>query len=207
MFDMVQNCGYNYAAPRERKFNTMLLTYLAMIDTDEDQSLFEEIYFAYRKQMIYIANEVLHDYALAEDAVQDALLGIAKRIEKLRDLTEDRRKAYVLTAAKNAAINIYTKEQSVSKRQIEYAYAESVAVDDAFLRLDQDGVVRTLMKIIAAMPTASRDVLLYRYVEEMSCAEISAVLGKTTRTVSKQLTRARRSLREGCKREGLSFED
>jgi RNA polymerase sigma factor (sigma-70 family) len=63
------------------------------------------------------------------------------------------------------------------------------------------------MKIIAAMPTASRDVLLYRYVEEMSCAEISAVLGKTTRTVSKQLTRARRSLREGCKREGLSFED
>lgn len=185
----------------------MLLSYLAIIDTDEDQSLFEEIYFAYRKQMLYIANEVLHEYDLAEDAVQDALLGIAKRIEKLQDLSEDRRKAYVLTAAKNAAINIYTKEQSISKRQVEYACAEAVALDDAFLQVEQDDTVRTLTKIIAAMPVISRDVLLYRYVEEMSCAEISTAMGKTEGTVRKQLTRARRTLREGCKKEGLCFED
>lgn len=185
----------------------MLLTYLAVVDTDEDQSLFEEIYFAYRRQMLYMANEILHDDTLAEDAVQDALLGIAKRIEKLRDLSVERRKAYVLTAAKNAAINIYTKEQSISKRQVEYVCAEAVSVDDAFLQMEQDDTVRTLMKIIAAMPVVSRDVLLYRYADEMSCAEISVTMGKTEGTIRKQLTRARRALREECRKEGLCFED
>ena len=185
----------------------MLMMYLAMIDTAEDQSRFEEIYYAYRKQMVYVANEVLNDYGLAEDAVQNALLGIAKRIDRVRELNDDRTKAYVLTAAKNAALNVYAKEHPIALRQTGLDAAEAVADEGSFDKMEQEEAMARLMSVITSLGTASRDVLLLRYVEEMSFGEISKVMGKTETAVRQQLSRARRALREGCVREGLQLED
>ena len=185
----------------------MLMMYLAMIDTEEDQSRFEEIYYAYRKQMVYVANEVLKDYGLAEDAVQNALLGIAKRIDRVRELNDDRTKAYVLTAAKNAALNIYAKEHPIAQRQTDLDAAEMVADEGSFDKLEQEEAMARLMAVITGLGAASRDVLLLRYVEEMSFSEIAKVVGKTETAVRQQLSRARRALREGCVREGLQLED
>lgn len=185
----------------------MLMMYLAMIDTDEDQSRFEEIYYAYRKQMVYVANEVLNDYGLAEDAVQNALLGIAKHIERMRDFNNDRTKAYVLTAAKNAALNIYAKEYSIALRQTELDAADAVVDERSFDKMEQEEGMARLMSVITGLGAASRDVLLLRYVEEMSFGEIAKVMGKTETAVRQQLSRARRALREGCIKEGLRLED
>ena len=185
----------------------MLMMYLAMMDTEEDQSRFEEIYYAYRKQMVYIANEVLNDYGLAEDAVQNALLGIAKRIDRVRGLNDDRTKAYVLTAAKNAALNIYAKEHPIAQRQTELDAAEMVADEGSFDKMEQKEAMARLMSVITGLGAASRTVLLLRYVEEMSFGEIAKVMGKTETAVRQQLSRARRALREGCVREGLQLED
>ena len=55
----------------------MLSIYLALIDTQEDQTLFEEIYYQYRNQMYYVSHKILNDDYLAEDALQDAFIGIA----------------------------------------------------------------------------------------------------------------------------------
>lgn len=43
---------------------------LAMIDNEEDKSKFEQLYNQYKQLMFYIANGILHDENLAEDAVQ-----------------------------------------------------------------------------------------------------------------------------------------
>ena len=185
----------------------MLMMYLAMIDSEEDRSRFEKIYYACRKQMIYVANDVLKDYGLAEDAVQNALLGIAKRIDRVRELNDDQTKAYVLTAAKNAALNIYAKEHPIAQRQTELDTAELVADESSFEKTEQEEAMARLMAVITGMSAANRDVLLLRYVEEMSFGEIAKVMGKTETAVRKQLSRARRVLREGCIKEGLQLED
>ena len=75
----------------------MLMIYLSIIETAEDRSLFEQIYYNYRKQMFFVANGILNDNFLAEDAVHEAFLGIAKQITLLQDMPESKMKAYVLT--------------------------------------------------------------------------------------------------------------
>ena len=108
----------------------MLMIYLAMVETPEEQSLFEQIYYTYRKQMFFVANSILDDEILAEDALQEAFLGIAKQIKLFRDMPENKVKAYVLTAAKNAAINICKQEQRINQHYAGFDEAGVVSYPD-----------------------------------------------------------------------------
>ena len=50
----------------------MLMMYLSIVETPEERSLFEQIYYTCRKQMFFVANGILNDEILAEDALQEA---------------------------------------------------------------------------------------------------------------------------------------
>lgn len=52
----------------------MMIYYMSMIDAEENKTKFELIYEKYHKLMFYIANQILKDNSLAEDAVHDSLL-------------------------------------------------------------------------------------------------------------------------------------
>ena len=82
----------------------MLFMYAAMIDDEVDQLRFADIYHGYRKQMLLVAKRVLNNDEDAEDAVQIAFLGIAQRIKSVPSDDPKKLRAYVLTAAKNAAL-------------------------------------------------------------------------------------------------------
>ena len=89
----------------------MLMLYAAVIDDAEDIKKFEKIYYEYREQMFFVANKILRDSYEAEDAVQNALLGIARSIRTLPDDDACLVRAYTLTAAKNAALNMLPEKQ------------------------------------------------------------------------------------------------
>lgn len=186
----------------------MLMMYLSIVETPEERSLFEQIYYTYRKQMFFVANGILDDEILAEDALQEAFLGIAKQIVLFRDMSEDRMKAYVLTAAKNAAINICKQEQRVKQHHTGFDDVPTVAYQDQVL---EEQIYRetyqTLISVISTLPAFQRDILMLRYSNNMNCSQIAIALGKKPSTVRKELSRARKALRSGCKKEGLEIED
>lgn len=88
-----------------------MITYFALIEDPKSQSLFEEIYYKYRSSMRYIAQNVLHDRQLAEDAVADAFLKVAKNISVFSEFTDDQTRDYISTLTKYAAIDIYRDRQ------------------------------------------------------------------------------------------------
>jgi len=45
-----------------------VLFYLPLIDTPEDKNKFEELYISYEKTIFYVANKILKDKHLSEDA-------------------------------------------------------------------------------------------------------------------------------------------
>lgn len=47
----------------------MIAIYLSVIDAEQDKNKFEILYTTYRKLMFYIADQVLKDEYLAEDAI------------------------------------------------------------------------------------------------------------------------------------------
>lgn len=182
----------------------VLATYLNMITGQTDKLRFEQLYHSYRKQMLAVAYRILENTDDAEDAVQDALLGIAKSISSLRELEDTALRAYVLTAAKNAALKILyrNKKGTDTERILELDYKESESVFQTVLNtMDADLLLRAMRQL----DPIYRDVLLLTYVQECDLQETAATLGRKEETVRKQLYRGRKLLIELCRKEGLNF--
>ena len=109
----------------------MLMFYTALIDAPEEISIFERIYYDYRKQMLWEARKYLDSLQDAEDAVQNALLGIAKTIQTVPVHDPRATRAYVLTAAKNAALAMFP-HQHHRKRSLDISALHLPSNDDLF---------------------------------------------------------------------------
>lgn len=182
----------------------MLLLYTAMIDDTQDQLRFEDIYYSYRKQMLLVAQRILHDPMEAEDAVQTAFLGIARQIKRIPAGNPQIVRAYVLTAAKNAALNMLPKRQ----QQNELLSITELDIADDHNLFDQIAASQDyelLFKAIRKLPTIYREVLMLKYVQGLTMKEIAALLDRKTATVHQQITRGKKMLIAQCREEGMDF--
>jgi len=97
----------------------MVVFYLALIDNEQDQLKFENLYNQYRKQMLSLAQSILHNTFDAEDAVHEAFLGIARNMPSVNKIANETDiKNYLLKSAKNASLNILSKKRSDIKQLI-----------------------------------------------------------------------------------------
>ena len=150
------------------------------------QNDFDTLYLSYQKQMILVAERVLHNRQDAEDAVQTALLRISRQMHCLPE-NEKARRAYVLTAARHAALDLLPKQRNE-------ADIDAVIVsdnDDLFRQVSASEDYARLLRAIMALPQGYRDVLMLRYVHELQAEDIAVLLGKKRGTVHKQITRAK----------------
>lgn len=87
----------------------MLTLYLSLIDDDAEKSKFETLYHTYKNTMLYTAIDVLGDKHLAEDAVQEAFIILAKKISIIRTDNPRETKAFIVSITKNCAFKIANK--------------------------------------------------------------------------------------------------
>ncbi|MBR3975460.1 MAG: sigma-70 family RNA polymerase sigma factor [Clostridia bacterium] len=172
----------------------MLLFYTLLIEEDNDKAKFEKIYTLYRKKMWYTANSVLSDAFLAEDAVHNAFIGIAKNIKRIEAANSSKTLSYVITAAKNAALDILRKNKGLSETNIDELYNVSDKESSSFYQnLETKDWIE---KAISDMPEIYRDVLYLLIVEQMSEKEIAELLGRKPGTVNQQVKRGRMILQK-----------
>lgn len=184
----------------------MLMMYAAVIDDAEYMLRFERIYYGYRKQMFYVANVILGDEYDAEDAVQNALLGIARNIKSLPECDDALIRAYVLTAAKNAALNLLPKKQRRDS-ELDIDELDFADGDDVFEKVAMSNDYEKLMKAIDKLPDIYRDVLLLHCVYGLKASQTAQLLGRKTSTVHQQITRGRKKLVELCVQKGMVLDD
>ena len=72
----------------------------------EENDKFVLLYKLYYKQMLYAAKQILLDHCEAENAVQEAFLGLSNHLHKIEDVYKRESFYYVIRAARNAAINL-----------------------------------------------------------------------------------------------------
>ncbi|HEX8001946.1 MAG TPA: SigE family RNA polymerase sigma factor [Mycobacteriales bacterium] len=125
------------------------------------------------------------DRGLAEDLVQTAL---AKAyLARSRVLAADSPEAYLRTILVNA------HRRSFRRRRVTEELRErtpDAAVADADVAARRDVVVA-----VAALPRRQRAVVVLRYLEDRSEAEVAAILGCSTGTVKSHAARALATLR------------
>lgn len=176
----------------------MLMFYLSLIDDRNDQIKFEEIYNSYRKQMLLVANSILHNESDAEDIIHDVFIGIAtKRMSFIRSIdNEEDLRNYLLKSAKNTALNEIKKKNrsNISLDSISEYELDDIP-DDTFIdvisnKAEYDKIVAAML----SMDDPYKDILYYHFVLEMSVPVAAKHLNRNIATAKKQLVRGKRIL-------------
>ena len=175
----------------------MLAIYLAMLETEEDQQRFSRLYEAYEKKVYAVVLRILGDPSRAEDAAQQTWFQLLKSWERVSALPWGETEGYVVTAAKNCALDILRSERRTvsfpedwdpparEERQEEYGY---------------------LVSLIRSLPENYRLVLELKCVEEQSNKEIARRLGMKESTVAVRVMRGRTMLKQRLEQEGYTYE-
>ena len=159
-----------------------MLIYLTMIEAEEDRHRFLSLYRRYKKLMLYIAHDILHDPHDAEDAVHEAFLRLAEMIEKIHEIDCPETRSLIVMITKSKAIDLYRKK----KRR-----AGTVPLEDW---------------AAAAPPQAEgveRDVLLLKYDQGYGNSEIGKLLGLRPDHISQIAHRAKEHLRKNLEEMGV----
>lgn len=147
----------------------------------------------YRKFIYQIAFEYLHNREDAEEATQDTLVKLWMMNDRIGD-DEKRNKAFIAKIAKCTVIDYYRKTHSnkynriiIDECDLKLMSAEDIVINkDAANRFIDD--LRKVDKDVA-------DILIMKYVDELSHDEIAAKLGITPAASRKRLSRAIKLMR------------
>lgn len=159
---------------------------------------FQELFQCYHRQMLYVARQILRNSDDAEDAVQNALLKLYRQREHIPQEPRVRR-AYILTAAKYAALDL--SEQRKETTDLEAVVLASN--DDLFEQIAASEDYDRLLQAMQALPLRYREVLMLRYVQECSVSQIAQLLNRSQAAVRKQLTRGKALLQQAYQKGGI----
>jgi RNA polymerase sigma factor (sigma-70 family) len=122
-----------------------------------------------------------------EDAVQETLLRLYRRVGTLRSVTSF--SAWLFAVARRACYRLLP-------RSIGMVDASAEDVEARLVRLPVQDIRIDLSRAIQLLPDHYREVILLRDIEQLSIDEISVVLGLTRESVKARIHRVRLMIRE-----------
>lgn len=171
----------------------MLGGYLALIDEPQEQESFTRLYSKYRKLMHYTAREILRNDMLAEEAVQEAFIRIAKNFSKVSEVDSAATKRFVVVITENAAKTIWKKEYRKSDISLDADNDQRDAVINGNVT---DEIVERdyFVDEILGLPKMQRDTLYLYALYGYSYKEVANLLGISEAAVRKNVQRGRKTL-------------
>jgi RNA polymerase sigma-70 factor, ECF subfamily len=133
------------------------------------------------------------DLALAEDAVQDAF---ATALERWPDGAPRNPGAWILTVARNRALDRLRRERTLARKTELLARLEEVSLPDDMSALPDERLALMFACCHPALPSDVRVPLTLRMVGGLSTAEIARAFLVPEPTLSQRLVRAKRKIRE-----------
>lgn len=176
----------------------LLFLFLDMIDNENDKNKFTLVYNEYMKPMFYMANRILKDEYLAEDAVSQSFEKIIQNITKIDEVYSPTTKSYVVRICKNKAIDIFRKRRrnnEVPFDEVEYELSVDKEVDE-IEKLYGGNENEVLLKAIANLPPKYLNVVSMKYNNDYSYSEIAEELGLTLDNVRQVASRAKKKIAE-----------
>jgi RNA polymerase sigma factor (sigma-70 family) len=166
---------------------------LVALVSRSDESALAELYDRIGGTAYGLAYRVLRDEALAEDAVQDAFLGLWR---SAGSFVPERAKAstWILTLVHRRAVDVVRREQRRRTEPLEAAPepAEGSAEEAAWLRLDRERVQAAL----AQLPDQQREAIELAYYGGYTQSELADRLGQPVGTIKSRMFAGLARLRE-----------
>ena len=177
----------------------MLVMFLAMLETEEDQRRFTRLFEAHEKKIYAVALRVLgdRDRDRAEDAAQQTWLQLIKYWDRVSALPWEETEGYVVTVSKNCALDILRADRKTVALPEDW---DPPAPEDRQDEYDY------LVSLIRALPEGYRRILELKCVEEQTNKEIARRLNINESTVASRVMRGRAMLRSQLKKEGYAYD-
>lgn len=159
---------------------------------EERENHINQIVREYGDSILRLCLLYLHDYHLAEDAAQDSLIKIYKNLDRFRgDCSE---KTWIMRIVANTCKD-YCRSFWVKRvdRGLPQNGREPFLTFDEAQRLA--GSQSEVLEAVSALPRPLREVVLLRYYQEMTIAEIAQALHLSASAVHHRLKKAKEKLK------------
>jgi RNA polymerase sigma-70 factor (ECF subfamily) len=164
-----------------------------------DTTAFQILYQRYRDPIFRFAYRMLGSVEAAEDVAHDCFLSLIRQPERF-DSSKASFRTYLYAAARNQAAKQYSsfgRETTLNDLSQEPVAAER---DEPMAQVLDDELASEVAGAIASLPPLQREALVLFEYEELSLAEIGAIVGVDANTVKARLFRAREKLRSKLER-------
>ncbi|HVB72444.1 MAG TPA: sigma-70 family RNA polymerase sigma factor [Ktedonobacteraceae bacterium] len=158
-----------------------------------------------RARLMRLCHGITRNRDAAEDLVQETLLEAWRHEHSLRD--QERRAKWLSGIARNVCLRWLRKDGKEAAHLVDarvksddldvtqYELEDSLADDfDIEVELERKELVELLDRAMALLPVETRHVLVKRYVEESSLAEVAEQLGTNVSAVAMRLQRGKLAL-------------
>lgn len=143
---------------------------------EEDAATFQYIYKKYTPELFTFGCHFTQDQELVKDCIQELFLNLYKNIKRLT--SPNNLKYYLLLSMKNQLYMAFRKQKRVSDLEM----TELNFVSDTFANTaieDEETkkeISRKLDKLLNALSPRQKEIIYYRYIQELSIAEICGIM-------------------------------
>ncbi|MDD4780222.1 MAG: sigma-70 family RNA polymerase sigma factor [Tissierellia bacterium] len=168
---------------------------------DNKQKLkFERLYKKYNKVMFYVANNILQDECLAEDAVQQAFINIYKNLDRIDESDCRKTRNFLVIICKNVSIDMYNQRKKHAEDQLDTNMPyEGESVSDIVI---STASIDELHKLVGKLNSIYQEVVFLKFIYDFSVEEIANMKNINTKTVQKRIERAKKQLIKLLNKEG-----
>jgi RNA polymerase sigma-70 factor (ECF subfamily) len=164
-----------------------------------DAAAFQILYERYRDAIFRFVYRLLGSVEAAEDVTQDCFLSLIKDPGRF-DPARASLRTYLYAAARNLAVkqfNHFSRATAIDELQEEPAGSNN---DQPVRRVLDQELAAQVENAISSLPPLQREALVLFEYEDLSLAEIAAIVGADIGTVKSRLFRARERLRQRLSR-------
>ncbi len=159
---------------------------------------FDELYIKFSDKIYKYFYWQIHDFYLAEDFTSEVFVRAWKNWKRFKP---DYSKAWLYKIARNLLIDYFRKKKDI--REMHLSFQEEgiePSYDEDFIeKIQKDGQVKDLNEALSLLSDNLREVVILRFMEELSAKEVGEILGITEVNVRVLQYRALKKLREVLK--------
>lgn len=160
-----------------------------------NDNCFEIIYRKYADILFRYGIQFTTDEGIVKDAIHDVFVKLYNSRQSLK--VEANIKFYLFTCLKNRLYNLLKRElffDKIDPEEDEYLDPDAEeSVTDALSRSEMQNTVRTVLGLLT---DRQREIIYYRYIEELSIEEIAVLTDMNYQSVQNSIQRSLKKIRE-----------
>jgi len=160
--------------------------------------------FPVKDKLYRLANRMVSHNAEAEDIVQETMIRLWKRRNKLHSYKNI--EAFAMVITKNLCLD-YLKSKKSKVVELTNMNSRNTNINPHIIAETND-IMLSVKKAVAKLPTKQKIILQLRDIEEKEFDEIAEITGETINNIRVLLSRARRNVKESIiKKENYEYKE